>query len=206
MNKFFALLGALGAWEMFWWADRVRDRHQLYDRAKAHARALGLPLIVVGAPDQGPTPGPGCGDLCLDIAPSACPCSMQVDITKPIPLPDDSAVIFVSCVLEYVGDFNAAWRELQRIAPNRVYVCRVQPWTLTAQLYPGAQRTLDKRMCEPQPEAAPQIRRVPNGVPPHLRDPSWVQFASRVAPGAGGVAGIGGFGFGGDGADPWEGP
>lgn len=164
MNSLLAVIAGLAAWETFWWSERVHDRHALYDRAKTHARALGLPLIVVGAPDQGPTPGPGCGDLCLDIAPTACPCSMQLDITKPIPIPNDSAVIFVSCVLEYVENFEAAWRELQRIAPNRVYVCRVQPWTLTAHLYPGAQRILDKRLCEPQPDPIPQIRRAP-GIP-----------------------------------------
>lgn len=167
MNIPLAVLAGLASWELFWWSERVHDRHALYDRARTHARSLGLPLIVVGAPDQGPTPGPGCGDLTLDIAPTSCPCSLQVDITKPIPLPSDSAVIFVSCVLEYVDDFDMAWRELQRIAPNRVYVCRVQPWTLTAHLYPGAKRCLDKRLCEPRPDRVPQIRRAPSaaGIP-----------------------------------------
>lgn len=208
MNRLLAVMGALGAWEMFWWADRVRDRHQLYDRAKAHARALGLPLIVVGAPDQGPTPGPGCGDLTLDILPTACPCSMQVDITRPIPIPSDSSVVFVSCVLEYVQDFQAAWRELQRIAPNRVYVCRVQPWTLTGQLYPGAKRCLDKQLCEPRPDRFPTIRlsdsptirredsptdrqanwpTVRQSDQPTIRDPSWLGFLRAVVPSIGGV-------------------
>lgn len=164
MNSLLAVVAGLAAWETFWWSERVHDRHALYDRAKTHARALGLPLIVIGAPDQGPTPGPGCGDMCIDILPTACPCSMQADITKPLPIPNDSAVVFVSCVLEYVENFDAAWRELQRIAPNRVYICRVQPWTLTAHLYPGAKRVLDKRLCEPQAPRIPEIRNAP-GIP-----------------------------------------
>jgi hypothetical protein len=50
-------------------------------------------------------------------------------------------VVFVSCVLEYVGDLPAALREIQRIAGDleNIYIVTVQPWTLTASLYPGAQ-------------------------------------------------------------------
>jgi len=64
------------------------------------------------------------------------------DITKgPIPdVADNSAVVFVSCVLEYVTDIKAALREISRIAgsADNVFVVTVQPWTLTARLYPGA--------------------------------------------------------------------
>lgn len=140
------LLG-LAAWEAIWWSHRIDDRRRLYWQAKQHARAFGMPLIVIGAPDRGATKGPGCGDLTIDITPSSCPRSMQMDITKPMPIASNSAVIFVSCVLEYVDDVNAAWNELQRIAPERVYVCRVQPWTLAAYAYPGAKRTLSTSFC-----------------------------------------------------------
>ena len=68
--------------------------------------------------------------------------TIVADITKgPIPdLADDSAVVFVSCVLEYVTDLDAALREIARIAgsADNVFVVTVQPWTLTARLYPGA--------------------------------------------------------------------
>jgi hypothetical protein len=60
---------------------------------------------------------------------------------------NDSAVVFVSCVLEYVSDPQAAWREVLRMAgsPENVFLVRVQPWTATAALYPGARSTLARR-------------------------------------------------------------
>ena len=59
----------------------------------------------------------------------------------PVPgLANDSAVVFVSCVLEYVSDPEAALQELKRIAGSsaNLFVVFVEPWTLTAALYPGA--------------------------------------------------------------------
>jgi hypothetical protein len=71
-----------------------------------------------------------------------CPVTRTVDITKgPVAgLANDSAVVFVSCVLEYVSDPEAALYELRRIAgsPENLFLVFVEPWTLTAALYPGA--------------------------------------------------------------------
>jgi hypothetical protein len=52
----------------------------------------------------------------------------------------DSAVVYVSCVLEYVSDPEAALHELRRIAGTQenLFMVFVEPWTLTAALYPGA--------------------------------------------------------------------
>ena len=134
---------ALGAWEAAWWRRRVRDRHALYRRAKAHARAARKPLLIVGSPDLGPTKGPlASDDLVLDIRQSGAPNAIRADVSKRIPLPDDSVVVFVSCVLEYVSDLDAAMRELHRVARDRIYVCRVQPWTMTGLFYPGRRRDL----------------------------------------------------------------
>lgn len=83
-----------------------------------------------------------CGDYVIDIRPSACPNSVQLDITKSLPFANDSVVVFVSCVLEYVDNVANALVELRRIAGNHLYIARVQPWTLTSVLYPGAKRTL----------------------------------------------------------------
>lgn len=84
-----------------------------------------------------------CGDLCLDL--HGCPrCEVMqaADLTAgPVPgIGDDSAVVFVSCVLEYVSDPEAALRELQRMAgaSDNLFMVFVEPWTLTAALYPGA--------------------------------------------------------------------
>jgi len=133
-------LAALAAWEAGWWLRRRTLRSITFDLAKAEAIRLGRPLVVIGAPDGGVTSGYGCGDVTVDIQASACPVSIQADITKRIPLPDDSAVVFVSCVLEYVGDYEAAMRELCRVSGGHLHVVRVEPWTLTAFLYPGARR------------------------------------------------------------------
>ncbi len=48
--------------------------------------------------------------------------------------------MFVSCVLEYVPDLEAALAEIARIAGSaeNVFIVNVQPWTLTARLYPNA--------------------------------------------------------------------
>ena len=133
---------AAAVWEACWWRRRVLRRRELYRRAKQHARAVRKPLLIVGAPDLGPTKGPiEPGDLVLDIAKSAAPNAIQADVTR-IPLPDDSVVVFVSCVLEYVPDLEAAMRELRRVAGGRIYVCHVEPWTLTGAFYPGRRRVL----------------------------------------------------------------
>ena len=121
---FFAVL-----WEAGWWLRRRGERSRVFGLAAARAKELGLPLCVVGAPDSGPTVGPGCGDITLDIAPSACPNFIWSDITKTIPLPAASCVVFVSCTLEYVDDFDAAMRELHRIAGAEIYNVRVEPWS-----------------------------------------------------------------------------
>jgi hypothetical protein len=126
---------------------RFRERTAAFKLAIERASALGRRLIVIGDPDAGMHTrllrAYGCGDVCVDLnGCPACPVTVVADITKgPIPdVADDSAVVFVSCVLEYVSDVNAALREIARIAgsPQNVFVVTVQPWTLTARLYPGA--------------------------------------------------------------------
>ena len=88
----------------------------------------------------------GCGDLCVDLR--GCPLCQVVQVADltagPVPgVADDTAVVFVSCVLEYVRDAAAAVRELRRMAgsPENLFAVSVQPWTLTASLYPGARWT-----------------------------------------------------------------
>jgi SAM-dependent methyltransferase len=134
---------AVAAWEGWWWLSRQHRRDQLYAEAKTLAQSLGKKLVVVGAPDRGATSSPASADdIVLDLGPSKAPNFIQCDICKRIPLPDDSCVVFVSCVLEYVADVDAALAELHRISGGRVYAVCVEPWTLTAYLYPDAKRTL----------------------------------------------------------------
>jgi SAM-dependent methyltransferase len=137
--------GLLGLWELAWWARRRGLRQSKFAEAQGMALALHRPLVVVGAPDGGVTAGYGCGDVTVDIAAtSTCPRYIKADITKTMPFADDSVVVFVSCVLEYVDDAEAAAKELRRISGGHVVLVRVEPWTLTSILYPGRQRTLDE--------------------------------------------------------------
>ena len=144
------LAAAVSAWEHVWWGRRRMKRRALYDEALACARRLGRPLVVVGAPDMGPTEGPGCGDVTVDIGQSACPTFLRADVCERLPFDDDSVVVFVSCVLEYVADYDAAKRELRRVSGGRLYVCRVEWWTLTAHFYPGAKRVLPASIERPK--------------------------------------------------------
>lgn len=134
--------GALLAWEGAWWMRRRARRTSVFERARAEARAIGRPLVVIGAPDRGATAGYPCGDITIDIGPSACPRSLTLDITRPLPIADDSVVVFCSCVLEYVADVGAALVEIARVSGGHAYFVGVEPWTLTALLYPGARRTM----------------------------------------------------------------
>lgn len=133
---------ALAGWETAWWLHRRAKRARVYEQARARASLDGVPLVVVGAPDAGATGGYPCGDVTVDIEGSGCPASLKADVTKRLPFEDGSVVVFVSCVLEYVEDYEAALSELCRISGGRIYIVRVEPWTLAAYFYPGAKRTI----------------------------------------------------------------
>ena len=131
--------------------DRFGERRRMFDAAAERARALNRPLIVVGDPDAGLHTrierAYGCGDVCVDLTGCPlCPVARAHDLTRgPTPgVADNSAVVYVACTLEYVQDFAAAWREIQRMAgtTDNVFVVTVAPWTLTAALYPGATNKL----------------------------------------------------------------
>ena len=126
---------------------RFEARRRAFEAVARRASALGRPLVVVGDPDAGAhtrlVRAYGCGDLCIDL--QGCPmCRVMqaADLTVgPVPgVADDSAVVFVSCVLEYVVDLDAALMEISRMAgsPENAFIVTVQPWTLTARLYPHA--------------------------------------------------------------------
>jgi len=126
---------------------RFERRRRAFAAAARRAAELGRPLVVVGDPDAGAHTrlmrAYDCGDLCIDL--HGCPmCRVMqaADLTAgPVPgIADDSAVVFVSCVLEYVSDPEAALHELQRMAGSaeNLFIVFVDSWSLTAALYPGA--------------------------------------------------------------------
>ncbi len=141
------VLGYVGAIEGAAALIRFRERTAAFEMAMERASALGRRLVVIGDPDAGLHTrlmrAYGCGDVCVDLnGCPRCPVTVVADITKgPIAdIADDSAVVFVSCVFEYIAELDAALREVSRIAgsPENLFVVMVQPWTLTARLYPGA--------------------------------------------------------------------
>lgn len=155
-------LGAVGAWESLWWAVRRRRRTSLYELAQRRAAELGRPLLVIGSPDGGVTGGYGCGDMTVDLNPSAvCPNHIVADVCENIPLGDDSCVVFVSCVLEYVSDLDRAMSEIDRVSGGERFIAHVEPWTITAYAYPGAARTLPRELLDQPP--LPSIQAVLRG-------------------------------------------
>jgi hypothetical protein len=137
-----AAVTTMASWEAIWWARRRHRRGIVYRQALNHAQMLGRPLVVIGAPDGGVTRGYGCGDVTVDLAGSACPVTVAADITKPLLFADNSVCVVVMCVLEYVDDANAALQEIMRISGGHAFFVGVEPWCLTATLYPGAKRSL----------------------------------------------------------------
>lgn len=133
---------AVGVWEAGWYLYRWHRRKVVYQQAAAEAKRLGRPLVVIGAPDGGVTSGYGCGDVTVDLSPTSCPNWQPLDITKALPMADDSVVVFCSCVLEYVSDPMAAITEIKRVSGGYAFFVGVEPWTLAGLLYPGAQQTL----------------------------------------------------------------
>lgn len=135
----------LAAWEGFWWDVRRTKRLNVYNQAQTYAKAIGRPLVVIGAPDAGFTSGYGCGDITVDLAGSQCPNTAQLDITKRLPFADNSVCCITVCTLEYVNQAEPALREIRRISGGHAFFVGVEPWTLAAYFYPGAKRTLPAR-------------------------------------------------------------
>lgn len=139
-------LASLVALEVTGAALRHRTRTTRFLEAQRQALLLGRPLVVVGDPDAGAHTSLirayGCGDVCLDLRGCpACPVAHRMDLSRDLaPVSSDSAVVYASCVLEYVPDPDAAWRELVRMAgtADRVHLVEVQSWTATSVYYPGA--------------------------------------------------------------------
>lgn len=158
-------LGAIAGVELFTGLARASRRRELFAAAQARSDATGRPLVVVGDPDAGAwtrflAREYGCGSVCLDLTgcPS-CPVAFAADITAgPVTsVPSDSAVVYVSCVLEYVEDVCAGWAEILRMAgsPENVFLVDVDPMSFTAVLYPGARNVIWREPGSPVLYEAP---------------------------------------------------
>ena len=173
---------------------RWQRRRTTFAAAVRRALDLGRPLVVVGDPHAGAhtslMPAYGCGDLCIDLR--GCPrCESYraADITRgPIAgIADDSAVVFVSCVFEYVDDLEAARREILRIAGDsaNVFAVTVQPWSRTSPRGAGP-GSVPKPRTGPRCSWTPVVPRPgssterPWGSPPGGRACGWSRPSSVV--------------------------
>jgi hypothetical protein len=140
------ILALLLANELYWWARRMVQRKQYYKRAKAQAARLGKPLMVIGDPDAGYTnkllgASYPCGDVTLDLKLSdQCKRSgggVEGDVHKTLPtFADNSHVILVSYVLEYVPNLDHVIGELYRVAgsADNIFVVHASPYALWSRL------------------------------------------------------------------------
>ena len=148
---------------------RRSRRRRAWSKARERARATGKPLLVVGDPDGGavhPRHGRdyGCGHGVID--PTGTPGCVQTGYPtrwaidgsdRPLRgraedvlprLPSNSAVIYLSCVLEYVDDLDLVWRELHRVSGGDLFTVNVEPWSLTAFFFKGKNYGPKRRIME----------------------------------------------------------
>lgn len=109
------------------------------------SRETGKRLFIIGDPhnDNKSLDGKadyGCGDVCLDKETGCdlCPQGVKDSLENFLPqLGDNSYVIFVSCVLEYVDNFELMKKELFRVSGGDLFVVNIEPNTLKTLLFPN---------------------------------------------------------------------
>lgn len=126
---------------------RQRDRISYYNMAINKSKQLNKPLIVYGDPYNGTgskiyntfMKTYGCGDECIDL--TGCPKCIngkKQDILEHLKSkPDNSCVVFISCVLEYIPHIDKVIPEILRVAGtwDNVYVVTVNKNTFSAYMY-----------------------------------------------------------------------
>lgn len=129
---------------------RQCHRSLYYKRAYNLSKKLNKPLMVIGDPYNGRSSKVlgkkyGCGDICLDL--TGCPkCKNSskgyLEDTL-LDFPDNSHVIFVSYVLEYVNDVELVYEQLKRVSGGDMYILTVQPNDYVVNMfYKGTKRRI----------------------------------------------------------------
>lgn len=124
---------------------RKSRRKRIYNLAVQRAKETGKRLFIIGDPnnDNKSIDGKadyGCGDICLDKETGCdiCPNGVKDSLENYLPkLADNSYVVFVSCVLEYVDNFEMVKKELKRVSGGDLYIVHIEPYTLKTQLFPN---------------------------------------------------------------------
>ncbi len=144
MNIVAVVAVVVALWELLVACHRKIRRRVLFQEAKTKSIQTGKPLIVIGDPDNGAFSkftgrDYGEGDITIDI--TGCPgCTTGVKARAEDMLPgldDNSCVIFISCVLEYVDDIKSLSRDIPRASGGDYYIVNVEPYCLSAYYYFG---------------------------------------------------------------------
>ena len=124
---------------------RKRRRKKIYKLALQRTKKTGKRLFIIGDPnnDNKSIDGKadyGCGDICIDKETGCdiCPNGIKDSIENFLPkLPDNSYVVFVSCVLEYVDNFEMVKKELFRVSGGDLFIVNIEPYTLKTTFFPN---------------------------------------------------------------------
>lgn len=139
----------VAVWQLYIWVSEVRQKHNQYKAAVAHARKAGKPLLVAGGPwgSRGirhwlKMPAHGGGDVCLDINRRAVgqhSCGVVADVAQ-VPFCDKAfGAAFTSHLLEHlptIGHAGKALGELNRVA-DAVFIAYPSRQSIGAWLHPG---------------------------------------------------------------------
>lgn len=106
--------------------------------AKEEAEGLGLPLVNYGCKNREPFVSQS--DLNLDIVPRDVPNFELIEPDGKIPLPDNSAVVFASHVLEHVDDYEKVLSEMTRVGPTFIVLPRW--WSIDNWINPHHRRII----------------------------------------------------------------
>ncbi len=110
-------------------------RYNYYKLAKQKSIEKNKKLMVIGSNHTGGISSRlfhsfnlyGCGDVCIDtLGCKKCNNSIKDYIENVLPkLPDNSHVIFLSAVLEYVDDLPPIIKELERVSGGDLYIVTI---------------------------------------------------------------------------------
>ena len=114
-------------------------------KPRKKAKQLGKKLLVIGDPSNGGFnylfgTVYGCGDICIDLVGcKGCHNSMKGDALEILrKLPDNSYVIYESCVLEAVNyDVTPLIKEIKRVSGGNYFNVRVGPSTMYFYYFPS---------------------------------------------------------------------
>ena len=132
--------------ELFQGIYRQKQRNNIYKMAEARSKEINKPLVVIGDPHNGYGSkfynkfmvGYGCGDVTIDLTGCPqCPNGVKMDIYEYLKTQDDnSQVIFISCVLEYIDNIEDVVKELYRVAgKDNLFIVTVKKLSLAAHIY-----------------------------------------------------------------------